>query len=201
LLADPIHDREILSTSIGNLAFGVTYLAAITTFLPVYLGLLGCTPAVIGVLFLLRGIVTTAGRVPVSWVLERVSTHKVMLASVLAEAAVLALMGLVRPVPALACLLAVEGLAYGAYLTSGQIHLLAAASVDRRGTAMSFYSLAGVLGGSIGAAALGLIADRVGPAAALLSAGALALVAVVLMARMWSVRHTSARGSGRPSLR
>jgi len=191
-LVRPTRNPGILLASLGNLVFGVTYLAAITTFFPVYLGTLGCDATTIGLLFMVRGIVSTATRVAVGYALAGISTRTIMFAAVGVDAIALVLMGIAPTVPALAFFLALEGMAYGAYVTAGQVDLLSSSSAGQRGTAASLFSLAGVLGGAGGAIVLGEVAQHQGAAQALLLAGAFAGVSILALARL-RYGHRTAR--------
>jgi MFS family permease len=78
-------------------------------------------------------------------------------------------------------LMGVQGIAYGVYLTSGNVYITQQSDEDYRGTAMAVYSMFGNLSGIINPLILGLIAENMGIGGALVFSSAMTIVGVVLV--------------------
>jgi MFS family permease len=64
-------------------------------------------------------------------------------------------------------LMGLQGIAYGIYLTSGNVYVSLNSDENRRGSAMAIYSMFGNLSGIINPLILGLLAEIFGPRGAL----------------------------------
>ena len=91
-------------------------------------------------------------------------------------------------------LMGVQGVAYGVYLTSGNVYVSEEAPRDRKATAMAVYSMFGNIGGKVGPAVLGVIAERAGANGALQFSAAAAVLGVALALML------ARRESGSPDL-
>jgi MFS family permease len=80
----------------------------------------------------------------------------------------------------LAVLLALEGLAYGAYLVAGQTWVADHTTAAGRGAAVGLYASLGSLGGIIAPLAFGLLGERYGVDAVFIVNGWVMLVGLVL---------------------
>jgi MFS family permease len=77
-------------------------------------------------------------------------------------------------------LMGVQGVAYGVYLTSGNVYVSEEAPKDRKATAMAVYSMFGNIGGIVGPATLGVIAENIGARGALQFSAAATVLGVAL---------------------
>lgn len=185
-----VHHRQVMVATVGNLVFSLTFGAAILTFLPVHVRGLGGDPVFIGTIFMLRGVVSTGVRIPVGYLVERVSTRHVMVAAVLTEMAVCILIGTTHDLTALDGLLAVEGIASGAFWTAGQIHVLHSSPPAQRGAVMTFYSLASPLGTTLGGMATGIVAQTLGTAALFICTGGVVAALLGVMVALGVLRES-----------
>ena len=156
--------RSLMLVSFGNLLVSLTFAGAITTFFPIYGVQVSLTQAAIGTIFAVRALVSTLGRLP-NGIISRYFGHQaVMLAALGLDAIVMFWMAHVTDVRLLTVLVAIEGLAFGAYLVSGQTYVADRTAVENRGAAVGVYSTASSIGGTAGPLALGIIAGTLGVA-------------------------------------
>jgi len=176
----PDTDRRSGMASLGNAAFNMSWVAAISVFLPVYALELGVPVQAIGLLFMIRGLVSTAARVPLGSVVSRIPFGPTLLAPMAVEAVAVVLIAVVHNALGLALVLAVDGIAYAAFLTASQTFLIGHRT--NRGMAQGAYWTAGALGASFGAATLGIAAQLFGVRSVFLlaSAGIVAIFVVTL---------------------
>ena len=80
----------------------------------------------------------------------------------------------------LTVLLAVEGLAFGAYLVSGQTYVADNTEIENRGAAIGVYSTASSLGASIAPLILGVIAGAYGVRVVFTITGAILAVGLII---------------------
>jgi MFS family permease len=78
-------------------------------------------------------------------------------------------------------LMGAQGIAYGIYLTSGNVYVASNSNEQQRGTAMAMYSIFGNLSGIINPLILGLIAEAYGPRGALQFSTVTTIIGVVLV--------------------
>jgi predicted MFS family arabinose efflux permease len=191
-----LRHKDIAGPILCSLAFGVSFNAAISIFVPVYLGALGYGPTAVGVVFMVRGIGSTSTRVVVGYVMTRLSTGTAMILAALAEMVIIGLMTVTTSVTILAGLLVVEGLAFGVQLTASQTQIAQAATRAERGAAASAYGMAGVLGQIGGAFGLGAVGEASGTAAVFGVTGAFMGLMALTMARFSVPQHPRTFGDG-----
>jgi MFS family permease len=78
-------------------------------------------------------------------------------------------------------LLGIQGIAYGIYLTSGNIYVALNSREEFRGTAMAVYSMFGHISGIINPVVLGLIAEALGAEGALQFSTGMTLLGLILV--------------------
>jgi MFS family permease len=78
-------------------------------------------------------------------------------------------------------LLGIQGIAYGIYLTSGNVYVALSSDEENRGTAMAMYSMFGNVSRIINPMILGLIAETLGPREALQFSTGMTLVGLILV--------------------
>jgi MFS family permease len=154
--------RELLLVSFGNLLVSLTFAGAVSTFFPIYAKDAGLTEATIGTLFAVRAFVSALGRLPNSIVTRKLGDQPVLFGALGLQ--MLVMFGIARAhgLLPLAALLALEGLAYGAYLVASQTWVADHTEAAWRGAAVGLYSTFGSLGGIIAPLGFGLLADRHG---------------------------------------
>lgn len=161
-LRQVIGRKSILLVSFGNLLMSLTFVGAITTFFPIYGDSLFLTQATIGTMFALRAFVSTLGRFPNGVISRMFGSQVVMLGALGLEAVVMFGIAAANSTTALMIFIALDGLAFGAYLVAGQTFLAENTEVEMRGAAVGVYATASGIGGTLGAVALGLVAGRWG---------------------------------------
>ncbi|HET7034477.1 MAG TPA: MFS transporter [Thermomicrobiaceae bacterium] len=185
--------HDLLLVSFGSLLMSVTFNGAVVTFFPIYGDTLHLTAAAIGSLFAIRALVSTLGRLPNSLVSRRIGSTTVMLGALVLDMAVMFALAHSAGRTVLTVLLAGEGLAFGAYLVSGQTYVAEHTRIEARGAAVGVYSSASSLGGTLAPLALGLVAARLGIAAVFSVTGWTLLVGAALFAAgiAWLRRNSS----------
>jgi len=157
-----LRDRKIAAASIANLGNNMWYSGLVASFFALYADSLGIGQAAIGTMFALRALMSASARLPTGVFSSRISPRKLMIAALgLAAAAIVAISGS-QDAALLTVLLAVEGVAYGMFLTSGQAYVTQNSSEKNRGAAVGIYSTAGGIGSTGGPFILGLIAQQWG---------------------------------------
>lgn len=153
---------RLLLVTFGNLLVSLTFAGAVTTFFPLLGRDLALSQAAIGTMFAARAAISTAGRFPNSVIARRLGNQAVMLGAILAN--IIAMFGIAATTNqlALTALLALEGLAFGAYLVSGQTEVANQTTLANRGTAIGVYATASGVGGAVAPLLLGMAADAWG---------------------------------------
>ncbi len=176
-LGELVRDPKILASGVANFVNSVMY-NAVTLFFPVYGSDIGLDEAEVGIGLTSRGLASTAVRLPVGALTKRVKALNLMAAGLLLSAATLFTVSNSVGLVLVSVLMGVQGVAYGVYLTSGNVYVSEEAPRDHRATAMAVYSMFGNLGGILGPAALGVIAERMGAGGALRFSAAVAVLGV-----------------------
>jgi MFS family permease len=178
-LSELVRDPRILASGVSNFVNSVMF-NAVTLFFPVYGSDIGLDEAEVGIGLTSRGLASTAVRLPVGSLTRRIKALNLMAAGLLLSAAIIFTVSNSVGLVLVSVLMGVQGVAYGVYLTSGNVYVSEEAPRDRRATAMAVYSMFGNIGGIVGPAALGVIAERAGAKGALQFSAAAAVVGVAL---------------------
>lgn len=187
-----LHHRGLLLINVGALLMSVTFGGAIATFFPLYATEHLISQATISTMFAVRGLVSTVGRIPNSIVARMLGNQAVMLAAVLVELVVMFAIWSTHDVGLLTLILAVEGLAFGAYMVSSQTYLVEQTTPDVRGAAIGVNTTASGVGTTLAPLALGLVAAQWGVAVVFPVTGAFVIVGfIVLSAGMLAQRNAS----------
>jgi MFS family permease len=188
-----VRDPKILASGVANFVNSVMF-NAVTLFFPVYGLDIGLDEAEVGIGLTSRGLASTAVRLPVGSLTRRVKALNLMAAGLLLSAATIFTVSNSMGLVLVSVLMGVQGVAYGIYLTSGNVYVSEEAPRDRRATAMAVYSMFGNIGGILGPATLGVIAERAGADGALQFSAAAAVLGVALALML------ARRDSGSPYL-
>jgi len=157
-----LSQRDLMLVSFGNLLVNLTFAGAITTFFPLFAQKSAVTQATIGLMFAVRALVSTLGRLPNGIISRYLGNRAVMLVAIGLDVVVMFTVGHTSDPRWMTLLIALEGLAFGAYLVSGQSYVADRTAVENRGTAVGIYSTASSIGGTVGPLALGLAAGAWG---------------------------------------
>lgn len=180
-----IRDRKVLAAGIANYLNALMF-NALTLFFPVYGASVGFDESEIGSGFTARGLASTLVRLPVGALTGRISSLTLMVFGLALSALTIYGVSEISLLVLVSVLLGVQGIAYGIYLTSGNVYVASNSDEEYRGTAMAVYSMFGNLSGIINPLVLGVIAENFGPKGALQFSSAftlLGLVIVYLLAR------------------
>jgi MFS family permease len=159
---DMLRQPRILAGSLGNLMMSMSFGAAVVSFFPIYAAQLLVPSVVINSMYSARAFGSTLARLPTGAMASRVPVRFLMYAALALAMVAHFLMAQVNSSPLLGLLLIMEGVAYGGFLTSGQIFVAENSTPSSRGAAVGVYSTAGSLGSTVSAIILGAVADRFG---------------------------------------
>jgi len=192
-LSELVGDPRILASGVANFVNSVMF-NAVTLFFPVYGSDIGLDEAEVGIGLTSRGLASTAVRLPVGSLTRRIKALNLMAAGLLLSAATIFTVSNSVGLVLVSVLMGVQGVAYGVYLTSGNVYVSEEAPRDRKATAMAVYSMFGNIGGIVGPAVLGVIAERAGANGALQFSAAAAVMGVALALAL------ARRDAGSPNL-
>jgi MFS family permease len=164
---------------------------AVTLFFPVYGSSIGFDEAEIGVGFTTRGLASTAVRLPVGSISKHVQPLFLMVIGLMMSAVMIFSVSQSTGLILVSMLMGAQGIAYGIYLTSGNVYVASNSNEQQRGTAMAMYSMFGNLSGIINPLILGLIAEAFGSRGALQFSTATTIIGVVLIYLLASRAHES----------
>jgi MFS family permease len=180
MLANPV----ILAACVGTILSNLVFNGLIVTFVPIYANGLGIGQALIGSLFATRALASTFARLPAGALGTIFPGHRVMFAALIGSTIVAFALPQSGNATILMLLLMVEGVAYGLYLTSGQTTVAEHADPASRGAALGMYMAAASVGDSVAPFFLGIVADRLGIIIVFYVVGGLAVLGVIVMARI-----------------
>jgi len=178
-LSKLVRDPRIIASGVANFVNSLMF-NAVTLFFPVYGSDIGLDEADVGIGFTSRGLASTAVRLPVGSLTRQIKALNLMAAGLLLSAATIFTVSNSSGLVLVCVLMGVQGVAYGVYLTSGNVYVSEEASKDRKATAMAVYSMFGNIGGIVGPATLGVIAERIGARGALQFSAAATVLGVAL---------------------
>jgi MFS family permease len=188
-------NRGVLAGSLGNLLMSVSFGGAVANFFPVLLAGYQVSQAAISSMFSARAFASTLSRLPTGAVTSRVPSRIVMSTALVLAMGVQFLMAQTSQTGVLAGLLLLEGVAFGTFLTSGQVFVAENSTADTRGAAVGAYSTAGSLGSTFSSIVLGLVADRWGVPMVFRLTGATILLGLLLIGYLSSQKKAPRLGA------
>jgi len=178
-LTELLRDPRIIASGVANFVNSLMF-NAVTLFFPVYGSDIGLDEADVGIGLTSRGLASTAVRLPVGSLTRRFKALNMMAAGLLLSAATMFTVSNSSGLMLVSVLMGVQGVAYGVYLTSGNVYVSEEAPKDNKATAMAVYSMFGNIGGIVGPVMLGVIAERIGVRGALQFSAAATVLGVAL---------------------
>jgi len=178
-LTELLRDPRIIASGVANFVNSLMF-NAVTLFFPVYGSDIGLDEADVGIGLTSRGLASTAVRLPVGSLTRRIKALNLMAAGLLLSAATMFTVSNSSGLMLVSVLMGVQGVAYGVYLTSGNVYVSEEAPKDNKATAMAVYSMFGNIGGIVGPVMLGVIAERIGVRGALQFSAAATVLGVAL---------------------
>jgi DHA1 family tetracycline resistance protein-like MFS transporter len=174
-------NRALLLAALAHLLLSPIFNAVVLSFVPIQAAQLGFSALAIGTLFTLRAAASTVTRLPIGILSTPRWSHRLMLLSLaLGGGALVGLASFTR-YGFVALALAVEGIAYGMFLTAGQAFVSQRAPQAQRGAALGAYNMAGGLSAAVSPFLLGAVADRAGLGTVFWMVGLLALAGAALL--------------------
>lgn len=180
MLNNPMIVAACLGTIIANLIFG----GLIVTFFPLYARGFGLTQAGVSSLFALRTLASTLARLPAGILGTWLPVQWLMFGALLLATLVALVLPQFTHLTGWMVLLSCEGVAFGLFLTAGQITVASQANESNRGAVVGVYMAAASVGDSLAPFFLGLIADWLGIVTVFYVVGGLALLGVLTMGRL-----------------
>jgi MFS family permease len=190
-LSEVIRDPQVLAAGLANYLNSLMY-NALTLFYPVYGASIGFDEAQIGVGFTTRGLASTAVRLPVGSIAKHLRVLNLMVSGLLLSAITIFSVSMSTGLALISALMGIQGIAYGIYLTSGNIYVANNSIEENRGTAMATFSMFGNLSGIINPLILGLIAENLGSRGALQFSTMATILGVILVYYIASKNSPSA---------
>lgn len=190
-----IRDPKIFAGGVANFLNSLMY-NAITLFFPVYGAGVGFDEAQIGTTFTARGLASTGVRLPVGSLTKHVSAFVLMVVGLVVSSLTIFSVSESSGLILVSVLMGLQGVAYGVYLTSGNVYVASNSIEENRGTAMAVYSMFGNLSGIINPLILGFIAETYGSQGALKFSSIMTLFGlslVYILASRKSVDTTQSR--------
>ena len=178
-LSELVREPLIIASGVANFVNSLMF-NAVTLFFPVYGSDIGLDEADVGIGLTSRGLASTAVRLPVGSLTRRIKALNLMAAGLLLSAATMFTVSNSSGLMLVSVLMGVQGVAYGVYLTSGNVYVSEEAPKDNKATAMAVYSMFGNIGGIVGPVMLGVIAERIGVRGALQFSAAATVLGVAL---------------------
>jgi len=191
-----LRNPNILVAGLANLVFSTVFSGAVTNFFPLYASSLSIGDALIGSMFALRAFLSMLTRLPTGLLTTRVASKIVMVTALaLAMTAMFAIAFTTQTI-LLALFLALEGISFGMFLTSGQAFVIEHSTETDRGTAIGVYSMAGSIGGTVGPLIFGIVANIWNLASVFQVTGLLVMLGIVALgiASAWQRRRTMLTG-------
>jgi MFS transporter, DHA1 family, multidrug resistance protein len=168
----------IFGASISNTFMLLMANGAVLPFLSLYGVQLGLTTLEVGVLYALRSGASVLARVPAGLVSRRVANSTLVLFALALDAGAAFAIGLSSDPTPLFIAAVADGIAFGIFMTAGQVIVADHAPRERRGAAIGSYAAAGALGETIGALSFGVLAQAVSLRSVFFVAGAMLVLCI-----------------------
>jgi len=176
-LRDLLADARILASGVANYVNSLMYIA-VTLFFPVYGANIGLDEAQVGIGLTSRGLASTLVRLPVGALTRHVRALNLMFLGLAFSAATVYGVSGATTLVLVTALMGLQGVAYGIYLTSGNVYVSEEAPEELRGTAMAVYSMFGNVSGMVNPLLLGVIAESFGGRGAMRFAAGFTLIGI-----------------------
>jgi MFS family permease len=179
-------DRNLVAAAIGSAAASLAFGGAVATFFPLYGSEHGVSDETLGRMFAARAITSAAIRLPCGALVGAIGSRRVMAGALGLELIAVTGFGLTESSVVLGVLLSLEGVASGAFMTSGHAFIAEHTVTESRGAALGLYSTAGSLSNALAPLGLGLVASALGLATVFLVSGVLIAAGLVATLRIWA---------------
>jgi MFS family permease len=177
---DLIGDIRILVAGMSNFMNSMMF-NAMMLFFPVFGKDNGFDEAQIGVGLTVRGAASTVVRLPVGALAKNVKVFTMMLAGILISGVSIYGLSNTTLFVGMTVLLGLQGVAYGIFLTAGNIYIADESPKEMRGTAMGLYNMFGSISNIINPLILGFLADVYGTKGAFQFTAIVSVVGMILV--------------------
>ena len=183
---DLVKDIRILIACMSNFLNSMMF-NAMMLFFPVFGRANGFDDAQIGVGLTVRGATSTVVRLPVGALAKNIKVFTMMLAALFISGVSIYGLSNTTLFMGMTVLLGLQGIAYGVFLTSGNIYIADESPAEMRGTAMGLYNMFGSISSIINPLILGFLADTYG------TKGAFQFTAIVAVVGMIAIYFLNKR--------
>jgi MFS family permease len=177
---DLIKDIRILVGCMSNFMNSMMF-NAMMLFFPVFGKDNGFDEAQIGVGLTVRGAASTVVRLPVGALAKNVKVFTMMLAGILISGVSIYGLSNTTLFVGMTVLLGLQGVAYGVFLTAGNIYIADESPKEMRGTAMGLYNMFGSISNIINPLILGFLADVYGTKGAFQFTAVVSIIGMILV--------------------
>ncbi|MGC8786083.1 MAG: MFS transporter [Anaerolineae bacterium] len=188
-LQQMMHNRNLMAGSLANLLMNMVFSGAVVNFFPVYAAQLGIPQAMINSMFSARALTSASARLPTGAIASKISSRIVMLTALMIAVVAMFLLPHTQQRILLSLLLILEGIAFGSFLTSGQIFVAQHSAADTRGAAVGAYSAAGSLSSIFSPILLGVVADLGGVQTVFWLTGLLVLLGIAAIEYLYKGKN------------
>jgi MFS transporter, DHA1 family, multidrug resistance protein len=178
-------ERRLIAAGIANVLTAIAFGGAVATFFPLYGRELGISDAAIGTMFAIRAIASTCVRLPSGALTGILGSRQMVLGAIAIGAIAIAGIGTADSYGPLLGWLVLEGIGYGAFLTSAQAYMAENTVEATRGAAIGFYSMSGGIGNTLAPLILGIVANVFGLVAVFYACSAAVAVGLVVICWIW----------------
>lgn len=174
-----VTDIRIVSAGVANFFNSLVYSATMVYF-PLYGNSIGLDESGVGMGLTVRGLISTISRMPTGTAILKLGALKMMTMGLILSALTLFALPSFDSLIVICLILGIQGVAYGVYLTSGNIYVTVEAPYDQMGTAMGVYSTFSNISGVVSPLILGAASEAWGIRGAFWASSAFALCGAVL---------------------
>ena len=187
-------ERPLLLAGAASLLSALASGGAVLTIFPLYAASLGLAAGTIGAMFAIRALTSTLIRLPSGALIAAFGGGRVMVGALLIELIAVIGIGTASGYGPLLFWLALEGLAYGAFLTSSQAYVAENSVEASRGAAIGFYAMTGGIGNTLAPLLLGIVASLLGLGAVFFVTGGIGIgvLAIAGLLRWHTIRQVRA---------
>lgn len=172
---DVLRNRRLVAAGTVNFFNSLLYSATMVYF-PLYGRDVGLDESQVGASLTVRGMVSTATRFPTGFAAMRVGALRLMALGLGISALTIMALPSFESLILISAILGVQGIAYGIYLTSGNVYVIEEAPEGMKGAALGMYSTFSNISGVISPVLLGAISARWNIRASFRVAATLALI-------------------------
>ncbi len=174
---DVLRNPSLVAAGVANFFNSMLYSATMVYF-PLYGKEVGLDESQVGMSLTVRGMVSTATRLPTGAAITRLGALRLMIVGLGVSAITIMALPAFESLVLISVILGIQGIAFGIYLTSGNVFVTEEAPEGMKGAAIGAYSTFSNVSGVISPILLGTISARWGIRLSFRVAAVLALVGI-----------------------